>query len=321
MEKMPLGLVEQDIAAIAACLRQLKPFFADTFAQEACKVLRSVCKSLLQQHSADVAHLTSCLLCDWRDVLRLKVHVDSIACKMFAALIDLVGKCSLVAFWSASVAVNGFAGLCNLVSQVQTMVTLCRNFVSVSAVSMLGGCLNLQTAVDCFCQQTIGWHLQNSTFIGKCSQLVGSCLEWQALLCEEAGGLTCSSALTAALLRVCSSLVEPAEGEEDPALFEQALWCLQYAGESSVAVLRDGLPAIVDHALERYGARPKCVGACAACLLWLLKQSLDAPVQGLVDRCVSIALARKTEEGPPHLGVHLGVHLGWFGPVTQLLHW
>ena len=305
---------EQDIRACKACVAMLRTIddehdITDGFVLQI--VVKMSCH-LYGMRSADVGRLMWHLLVEWQEVVRavatsrpLLFHQQSIINRLVGLVVD-----TFVPFYLAAHLDAGDDDVAQAQAQVlHTLISLCR-------VAELGRRehSDLLTAVDCLCVHAIRW---------ASPVVLRACLEWLATVHSMTSEQKhCSFALQKMLLCTVEKLV--AAAVDDPVTLEWALWCLQFglpdapghmqmslhpaAFKDAVKVMyaqvTDRVFAVLDRVMDRYGTRPRCIGACAACLVAL---PLVAP--RLVNTCVTLAMGWTSE---------WALDLFWLQPVVHL---
>lgn len=303
-------LQESDIRVMGVCVRMLLAV-DDNFNYVAMgTVVEKLCTyGIGSKHWTDGAALTSLLLCEWRDLLCLFVRNQRdyyIMDYVLKPLLQLVVKFSLPSVWSATLIMQGDTARADVLSQIQTLTALFR-------VSLLHSTIYLEqlhVAVDSLCVHVIAWQqLAAPAARGCAAQAVRVCLDLLGALHMDRGTVGCSGMLSSALMRMCGTLVIAEDAEADPDTLVTALLCLSFAHDGALGAMTEHVPGLVEKALERYGTRPQCLAACAACVEWLCKRLRGDCVHPLLDRCVTLALAREEGWAPD---------IGWLAPVLRL---
>lgn len=306
---------ERDILAVGACVRLLVAKFgvikggpsADLCWVDpgaALGVLASVCGLLPiggeKCYHAEARQLVALVLCEWRDVFGSLVNVlNGVHRDTVRAVVKAVVSSSLPFAWAL-----GRDGVLGIRTQMQSLVLLCRE-ADVEVLRTIGAVQALLSGVECFCLHVC--HRFRAGSSADQGALLCTCLELLAVLAAgNHPGFTFSSAFSEAVIIVCDASLEmDAESGADADLVEMALWCLQYAHMKTPTVSR--IWDCIRRALDKFGMRPKCLGACAACLLVM-------PNDDLLERCVQLAMAQA------QAWMRLQVQdANWLEPVLQLL--
>jgi len=235
----------------------------------------------------NAARLLSVILHTWQDtVCFLPFWVVDF--QVLNPVLRAMDSSCLLVMWV--LAVNGAVAGMDVLCQVQTMVLLCRKASFHSAQCDVARRLCRAAEGLCLGVFAKGDHL-----------LLRWCLEWYAILLagildgdKYYKAAVCSDAMADMLRKLCEN-----DDSVDVDTFETALWCLQFAPSMPCDA------RLLHAALDKYGSRPKCLGACAGCVAHLGKCGSSVQV-----RCLALLMQTRSE---------WAVDVRWLQPAMQLL--